>query len=393
MNQLRKQNNKMNTNNSEIRFILDPRRGSSCKTTCPHCGGKKCFKLYIDTETGEPLGDECGRCDHEQSCGYHYKPHDFFQDHPEVKQKLFHKDGFSTSQQYKSRPMSERVMPKAMPEEKIVYFDMAMVEARHNPDQTFMPWLRAKVQDEEKVNQAFEDYLLGATKLKAFSQQGIIFWYIDSENRVRDGKIMWYGEDGHRTIDPNWVSCQMRKAKRISDNSVTRKCFFGEHLLNRYPDKPVAIVESEKSAVFCSCVYPQYLWLATGGCSGLNAEKMEVLKGRRVVIFPDSGKLDDWRKKLQDVKGIDFRFNEALEAYPINSDLVDVKLGEVLPITTSTETAPTNSENMQKSDAISAVPPCQSLATEKYEEMRQDYPAVGYLGDLFGLEPLDYCPF
>ena len=297
--------------------------------------------------------------------------------------------------------MSERVNPKPMPVEKVVYFDMSMVLARHFYDQTFMPWLRSKVMNDDKVNQAFEDYLLGATNSGKFSQQAIIFWYIDCENRVRDGKIMWYGEDGHRTIDPNWVSSQMRKTKRISDNSVTRKCFFGEHLLSLYPDKPVAIVESEKSAVFCSCVYPQFVWLATGGCGGLNAEKMDVLKGRKIVIFPDSGKLDDWRKKLQDVKGIDFRFNDALEAYPNNSDIVDVKLGEVKPMTTSKSTAPTNGDNTQNvdsdsaqnSDVIVADPPSQSVAAEKFAEMRQDYPAVDYLNDLFGLEPLDYCPF
>lgn len=383
----------MNSNNSEIRFILDPSRGSSCKTTCPHCGGRKCFKLYIDTETGEPLGEECGRCDHEQSCGYHYKPHEFFQDHPDVKQKLCHKESFSSFKSSNSRPMSERVKPNPKPAEKVVYFEMWMVLVRHNPDQSFMPWLRSKVQDDDKVKQAFEDYWLGATDSKTFSQQAIIFWYIDCENRVCDGKLMWYGEDGHRTIDPNWVSSQMRKANRISKNDVTKKCFFGEHLLSRYPDKPVAIVESEKSAVFCSCIYPQYLWLATGGCSGMKAEKMEVLRGRRVVIFPDSGKLDDWRKKLQDVKGIDFRFFEALEAYPINSDLVDVKLGEVQPLSSDPVIGSTQSDDVQKDDVIAADPPCQSLAAEKFAEMCQDYPAVGHLSDLFGLEPLDYCPF
>ena len=123
------------------------------------------------------------------------------------------------------------------------------------------------------------------------------------------------------------------------------------------------------------------MWLATGGCGGLNAEKMDVLKGRKIVIFPDSGKLDDWRKKLQDVKGIDFRFNDALEAYPNNSDIVDVKLGEVKPMTTSKSTSPTNGDNTQNvdsdsaqnSDVIVADPPSQSVAA--------------------GLEPLDYCPF
>ncbi len=363
--------------NTENRFILDPRRGSSCKTTCPHCGGKKCFKQYIDVETGEPLGEDCGRCDHEQSCGYHYTPRDFLQDHPEVKERLFHKTGSSDAQRAKSRPIIERLAPKVIAPQKIVYFDRAMVKARHYRDQTFMPWLSAAVLDEAKVNLTFEDYQIGATQVGKFQQQGVIFWYIDHEGRVCDGKMMWYGSDGHRTGGVNWVSSQMRKARRIDADSTSKKCLFGEHLLPQYPDRPVAIVESEKSAIFCSCFYPQYVWLATGGCGGLNAEKVEVLKGRHVVIFPDSGKLEDWRLRLKDVTGLDYRFVDALEAYPPNTDLVDVKLGEA----------------RLHDDVVIADPPCQTQAAERYDEMCQDYPAVKELGDLFGLEPLDTCPF
>ena len=36
-------------------------------------------------ENGEYLGEEVGRCDHESSCGYHYKPKDWFRDHPDSK--------------------------------------------------------------------------------------------------------------------------------------------------------------------------------------------------------------------------------------------------------------------------------------------------------------------
>jgi len=389
---LHKIRKKMN-NNSDNRFILDPRHGSSCKTTCPHCGGKKCFKQYIDTETGEPLGEECGRCDHEQSCGYHYTPRDFFQDHPEVKEKLFRKESISSPQPYSSRSMNERTAPKLVIPPKIVYFDMSMVAARHYYDQSFLPWLISKVQDEAKVNLAFEDYRIGATQVGKFQQQGVIFWYIDHEGRVCDGKMMWYGSDGHRTGGVNWVSSQMRKAKRIDENTTSKKCFYGEHLLPQYPDKPVGIVESEKSAIFCSCFYPQYVWLATGGCGGLNAEKVEVLKGRRIVIFPDSGKLEDWRLRLKDVTGLDYSFVDALEQYPPNTDLVDVKLGEVQPLANPEATSATVPETRPDDDVIIANPHCQNQAAEKYNEMCQDYPAVKELGDLFGLEPLDTCPF
>lgn len=43
------------------------------------------------------------------------------------------------------------------------------------------------------------------------------------------------------------------------------QCLFGEHLLKKYPNKTVALVESEKTAIICSALMPDYIWLATGG--------------------------------------------------------------------------------------------------------------------------------
>lgn len=43
------------------------------------------------------------------------------------------------------------------------------------------------------------------------------------------------------------------------------QCLFGEHLLSVYPDKVAVLVESEKSAVIGSALFPDYVWLAAGG--------------------------------------------------------------------------------------------------------------------------------
>ena len=34
-------------------------------------------------DTGEYLDENCGKCDHTASCGYHYPPREFFRDHPD----------------------------------------------------------------------------------------------------------------------------------------------------------------------------------------------------------------------------------------------------------------------------------------------------------------------
>ena len=67
-------------------YSLQRYAGISSRYTCPSCGKKHCFSLYVD-EAGTPI-DECvGRCDHESSCGYHVKPVDWFRDHPETNGK------------------------------------------------------------------------------------------------------------------------------------------------------------------------------------------------------------------------------------------------------------------------------------------------------------------
>ena len=42
---------------------------------------------------------------------------------------------------------------------------------------------------------------------------------------------------------------------------------------------------------------PRFLWLATGGKSQIN-DRLLVLKGRKVVAFPDVDGYDEWLKKL-----------------------------------------------------------------------------------------------
>jgi hypothetical protein len=42
---------------------------------------------------------------------------------------------------------------------------------------------------------------------------------------------------------------------------------------------------------------PEYIWLATGSISNLNAEKYMVLKGRTVTLFPDSNGFENWKKR------------------------------------------------------------------------------------------------
>ena len=144
-----------------------------------------------------------------------------------------------------------------------------------------------------------------------------VFWQMDYQNRVRTGKIMLYNPTtGKRIKEPynhvTWVHSVLHK-----DGYNLKQCFFGEHLLPEYKSRPVALVESEKTAIIASYYLPQFLWIASGGKNGcFNANSLSVLAGRNVVLFPDLGATDYWQGKISLMKsyGINVQLFDYLEA-------------------------------------------------------------------------------
>lgn len=161
------------------------------------------------------------------------------------------------------------------------------------------------------------DYHLGTTE-----NGSVIFWQIDGQDRIRTGKIMQYNpatgkriKNAPRAID--WVHSQLKLDGTLPGDFNLAQCLFGEHLLKRHPDNVVALVESEKSAIICAGVYPDYIWLATGGRSQLSTDKLRVLKGRTVIMFPDVDGYDLWCKKAREI--------EAMGCQVMVSDLLELK--------------------------------------------------------------------
>lgn len=175
----------------------------------------------------------------------------------------------------------------------------------------------------ENTLKVVRDYRIGVTK-----SRDVIFYQIDIEGRCRTGKIMKYNRmTGHRIKDENvggkitWVHSILKQSNnpklRLPDRWELTQCLFGEHLLKQYPFKNVAIVESEKTAVICSSFWPEYVWLATGGKSQLN-NRLQVLKGRKIVAFPDVDGYKEWKEKLSQVPELDIMVSDILEKNATN---------------------------------------------------------------------------
>lgn len=105
-----------------------------------------------------------------------------------------------------------------------------------------------------------------------------IFWHLDKRGRYRAGKRMAY--------DPATAKKQSVSFIPLDGQQVP---LYGEWLLDSY-GLSVMLVESEKSALLGSLL-PElkgYRILATGGASGLTADKAAALTRQCVFILPDA---------------------------------------------------------------------------------------------------------
>ena len=173
---------------------------------------------------------------------------------------------------------------------------MKMVEACRADDfDFFRPWIEAGKITDEQMHRACQRYHLGKTK----SGQPI-FWMIDD---------MLDPLDAH--IGNGWISTLLKKREALLKHWRPNHCLFGLHLVyhgvyhgDRPPDtsalrlpyhwasphdtlaRPIAIVESEASAVVLSELFPESIWMSYATTSHLTPDLFAPLEGRTVTLYP-----------------------------------------------------------------------------------------------------------
>ena len=160
-----------------------------------------------------------------------------------------------------------------------------------------LPW---SDEQRKRLPQTMWEYCVGGWK-----DGRVVFWKIDHTGIPRCAKLMTYKTDGHRdkTRNPGWLYNQdgVRQQCKPDEHTIL-KPLFGAHLLKRYPQAVVNIVESEKTALIMANFYgnpDKQLWLACGGIKQMNLDSMQPLidQGRTVWLWPDK----DGRKEWQEV--------------------------------------------------------------------------------------------
>lgn len=269
------------------KYTLEKYKGTNSRFNCPNCNGKKTFTRYIDIETNEYLGDHVGRCNKLEKCEYHFKPKQFFDANSHLMPT------------YKPQPFKPQQPAKKMYTIPIEQLDATLTKYDNN---NFALMLLDLFGYHEAVN-LLKHYEIGTSKKW---NGATIFWQIDACGIVRTGKVMLYNKETYKRVKQPYDHISWAHKGLINeDTHELKQCFFGEHLINQFKLKPIAIVESEKTAIICTHFMPKFNWLGAGNINGLSIDKFKVLKGRKVVLFPDLNKgFEIWQKKANEFKHI-----------------------------------------------------------------------------------------
>ncbi len=293
---------------------------NSKKQHCPKCN-KKTFVRYVDSQTGEYLPIEFGRCDRENSCGYFEKPKITMENTFEVKYE---------------------------PPAPTSYHPHYLVTAggRNFEENNFIQFLKTKFPDDE-VKKAILKYLIGTSK---YWEGATVFWQIDNNVKVRHGKVMLYNADtGKRVKNESGKSYinSVRSILKLKDFNL-KQCLFGLHLINEKETKNIAIVESEKTAVIMSLFKPEYLWLSTGSKHGFKYELLKPIKNYNIIAFPDKSEFNDWESEAIELNEFGFKINVSdwleKQNVPNGTDLADMYLESDKKEYQQTKIIQTNSE-------------------------------------------------
>ncbi len=222
------------------------------------------------------------------------------------------------------------------------YIPMEMLDQLVSTDNSLCQCLMRMYQP-EAVQWLCEEYRIGCYSMNGRDDY-TVFPNIDRKGRVCNLKVQCYDSDPmspHFAHSINgscyWLGSILVKEGRLPQDALFRSsCLFGEHLVSRYPDSTIALVESPKNALFGALAYPTFTWVAAGNKTMLKRDVLQPLKGRDVLVLPDCDAIDDWTHALNSMADLanfivsDFCREQAPEGQT-KYDIADYLQSHVLP--------------------------------------------------------------
>ena len=128
--------------------------------------------------------------------------------------------------------------------------------------------------DQERLETLMKRYPIGATE-----QSEPIFWHINAEQKITNGRILTMDSETGKVYDDSWY---------YQDKRPT--CLFGD--MSSFPTP--------------------YVWLATGKEKATPTDLLPLI-GKSVVVFPDKGDYSKWQETLQAVPNLQFYISDVME--------------------------------------------------------------------------------
>ena len=273
-------------------FLFSLEKGSK-KHICPGCG-KKTFVRFVNTKNDEYLPEKYGRCDRSIKCKYFENPY---------------KDGYAYEHNRKNQAETNTIqslpLVRKAKSRSIIYVPDEIFKATKccYAQNVFIQNLMNGIQHSfelPEIEKVIELYHLGTIQ-DGYLKGAVTFPYFERLDQIRAVQIIQYDKDNHRKrihwIDkyaPVINKYNKDWLEKYAENEGKVTCLFGAHLIHEYPNNPIAIVESAKSAIVATLYYglpekdsKKMIWLGAFSRDALSLHKCKILSGRAVYLIPD----------------------------------------------------------------------------------------------------------
>jgi len=131
------------------------------------------------------------------------------------------------------------------------------------------------------------------------------------------GKLFRFNRENGKRLKGDFDTHSLVRKLKLKEDFQYKQIFFGEHLLSKFPNKPIAIVEAEKTAIIAKLCFPEFIWLGSNSKTWLKAERLQRLGNRQTVLYPDADGFDQWKAVAADAQrqGLAVKVSSLIESH------------------------------------------------------------------------------
>ena len=298
------------------KFELEKYHGTRTRHTCPACHSRHCFARYIGND-GNYLPDDVGRCNRESKCGHHYKPKQFFADNPTTSGEFKTQSNKPTKRDVSNYGFAVN-NEKQTREKKtfdVIPFEHFKATLSNYDQNNFVQFLFDLFPDcSAEIQRVLKMYFVGTYPDTRGNYT--CFPSIDRLNRICRAKLIRFNRKTGKRLKGEYDTSSLPAKLKLKDFQY-KQIFFGEHLINQYQNKPIAIVEAEKTAIIGSLCFPEFVWLGCNSKTWLKAERLQRFGNRQIILYPDADGFDLWQgiASYGQRKGLTVKVSKIIETF------------------------------------------------------------------------------